>query len=78
VIWRIVKLEAGGDVSTVDEVTSEEFARRRTEELREFGWPVRLERVALEPMPPTTSTTRSIHDRLRTLHKRSRRPSRDA
>jgi hypothetical protein len=73
VIWRIVKFEAGGEVSTIDEVTNEEFARRRTEELRDFGWPVRLERVALEPVPPTALNPRSIQDRLRALRKRSRR-----
>jgi hypothetical protein len=51
VSWRIVLVESDGEASLIDEVECEAFARQRAEELRDFGWPVRLERVAREPLP---------------------------
>jgi hypothetical protein len=51
VTWRIVLVESDGEAAVIDEVECEAFARRRAQELREFGWPVRLERVAREPLP---------------------------
>jgi len=67
VVWRIVLLEGDGEASIVDEVECEEFARRRAAELREFGWPVRLERIAREPLPPGTPSLESARRKLRDL-----------
>jgi hypothetical protein len=67
VLWRIVLIEADGESSVVDEVECADFARRRAAELREFGWPVRLERIAREPLPPDAPSLESARRKLRDL-----------
>ena len=50
VVWRIMLAEKDGSFSALDEYTSMDAARSRLAELREFGWPVHLERVSVEPL----------------------------
>jgi len=67
VTWRIVLVEADGETSVVDEIECEDFARQRAAELRDFGWPVRLERIAREPLPPDSPPLDFARRKLRDL-----------
>jgi hypothetical protein len=67
VLWRIVLVESDGDTSVIDEIECEKFARERAQELREFGWPVRLERIAREPLPDDTPSLDHARRKLRDL-----------
>ena len=51
-VWRLVMVAESGQIETIDEFVDEQSARSRAAELREFGWPVQLEYVAVEPTLP--------------------------
>lgn len=51
VVWRVVFLAPTGETVVCDEVADEREARLSAIEKRRQGWPVRLEKVALQPLP---------------------------